>query len=122
MVCDTLTRTDPAIVVLQATEATPVFLDQDRANLDGNVDASGPRGGWFLTNTIPPVVMPGAKFKLWARAGADTEIEVQVIEQRFEVNAIARIASHQPNAPSRLPSRSVRQIFGGDNFNNKVTF
>lgn len=110
VICDTLSRKDPAIVILQAIEATPVFMDQDRANLDGNLDAGGnPQGGWFLTNASPVAILLGPKFVLWGRAGADTFVEVQVIEQRLEVNSVARSSTHQPAKPppvhtGRLPS------------------
>jgi hypothetical protein len=122
VVFDTLNRTDPAVIILQAQEATPVFFSQDRADLDGNVDAGGnPRGGFFLTNASQPLSLVGAKCVLWGRAGADTEVEVQVLEQRIEVSAVPRSSAHQPvTKPKPVPFQN--RVFDRGNFNNKVTF
>jgi hypothetical protein len=76
--CDTSSLPDGMTVVLQAQAATPVFIDQERGLLDF-VDAGGnPTGGWFLTNAMTPLVLPGFRGQLWARAGQETQIEVNL--------------------------------------------
>jgi len=76
--CDTSAIPDGMNVVLQAQTATPVFIDPDRGLLDF-VDAGGnPTGGFFLTNAMPPLVLPGFRGVLWARAGIETSIEVNL--------------------------------------------
>lgn len=90
-ILDTLSRIDPCLVVLRAIEATQVFIDQERANLDGALDPGGsPTGGLSLTNLDPPMILIGPKMILWGRAAAETFIEVQVIPMRIEVTTVAR--------------------------------
>lgn len=122
VIFDTLSRKDPAVITIKAIEPTPVFISQDRAELDGNLDPGGnPRGGTPITNADQVMVLPGAKCILWGRAGMDTEIDVQIYEQRIEVSAVPRDSKHQP-MPKPKPVPFANRVFDRGNFNDKVTF
>lgn len=76
--CDTSHVPDGMTVLLQAQEAAQVFVDQERGLLDA-VDSGGtPTGGFFLSNAMAPLVLIGFRGELWARAGVETSIEVNL--------------------------------------------
>jgi hypothetical protein len=102
IVADTLTRTDSSVVIVRAGEATPVFLSQQRGDLDGNLDAGGnPGGGIPIFNTDPPLILLAVKAQLWARASAKTFLYVEVMEINLEVYQAVRGASHQAQVQRR---------------------
>jgi hypothetical protein len=84
LIVDTSHRADPVSVILQALDAIPVFFNEGPERCD-LIDAGGtPQIGWFLTNAMPPKTLLGNKLQLWARAAAETLVEVQVYEVRIE--------------------------------------
>lgn len=100
-IVDTTQRVDPVQIILRATDATPIFWSQERADLEGNIDAGGnPQAGMLLLNTDPPLVLTGFRGIVWARASAATRIECQVISQKVGV-------STQFGSPSRFPGAAA---------------
>lgn len=85
-IVDTTQRKDPVMVILRATDATPIYWSQDRADLESNIDAGGnPQAGMLLLNTDPPLVLVGAKIIVWARSTSATKIECQIVSQRIGI-------------------------------------
>ena len=106
LIVDTTKRTDSVMVVLRATDATPIFWSQERADLESNIDAGGnPQAGMLLLNTDPPLVLTGAKIVVWARGTAKTKIECQVIVQQLSVTTLQGPSGNSPGAapPRRAP-------------------
>lgn len=96
-IVDTTQRLDPVQVILRATDSTPIYWSQERADLEGNLDNAGvPRAGMLLLNTDPPLVLTGFRGVVWARSVAPTTLECQVIAQRVGI-------AQQPPGSSRFP-------------------
>lgn len=109
-IVDTTQRKDPVMVILRATDATPIFWSQDRADLESNIDAGGnPQAGMLLLNTDPPLVLVGAKIIVWARASAATKIECQVISQRI---GIVAAPGDVTTSPGSVPPRKPQPVTG----------
>jgi hypothetical protein len=110
VVADTLTRTDSSIVIIRAGEATPIFISQQRGDLDGNIDQAGnPGGGIPIFNTDPPLILLACKAQIWARASAKTFLYVEVLEVNLEVYTAMRGATHQPGVQPK-PIRHTGQL------------
>lgn len=99
LVVDTTSRKDSVQVILRATDATPIFWSQERADLESNIDAGGnPQAGMVLLNTDPPLVLNGARLVVWARSTAPTKIECQVVVQRLGIQAQPGNTAPSPGA------------------------
>jgi hypothetical protein len=78
LLCDTTNVPDGMDVLLQAMQATPVWIATERAPLDFTDQTGTPTGGFFLNSSMPPLLLIGYRGQLWGRAGQQTSLEVQV--------------------------------------------
>jgi hypothetical protein len=80
----------PLTVKMRALESTPVFWSQDRASLDGNVDASGvPGGGIPMTNLDPTETLTRFLGEIWVRSPVDTKMTIETYTEVAVPVAIA---------------------------------
>lgn len=98
-ICDTTNVPDGMTVVLQAMQATPIWINTERGPLDFTDQGGNPTGGFFLTNAMPPMTLIGYRGQLWARAGQQTSLEVQVF--RTSVGSIPLNAKATPVATGK---------------------
>lgn len=112
LVVDTTQRTDSVMIVLKAVDATPIFWSQERADLEGNIDAGGnPQAGMIMRDTDPPLVLIGSRMVVWARSvGQATKIECQVVSQKIAVSGLTQGV----NSPGASPPRTRPRPLQGD--------
>jgi len=105
IVADTLTREGSTLIILKAADATPVFISQQRGDLDGNLDSGlNPQGGIPITSADPPLILTAVRAQLWARAAIKTSLYVEVLELSLSVYQNQKVQT------PRVQPRYVRPV------------